>query len=224
MNSTRRTHSHGGLTLNPAPPQAGFTLLELVVVLGIFAVVSIMAYGGLGSVLTLRDNVERSLDRTVALQRAYLRLRNDFQQLRARPARDGYGETQPALVTQLDGRTEFTRGGWRNPLQQPRSSLERVAYRLDEKNRLLRESWRVLDRAQDSVLVETPLLENVEELSWRFLDRNRQWQTRWPPLEFGGSGPAMAQAPPPLAVELTVRSRDWGELTFLFMSGGQPLP
>ena len=195
----------------------GFTLLELVVVLGIFAVLSVLAYGGLNSVLTARDGVQRALDRTAAMQKAYMRLRNDFQQLRERPARDGFGQPQPALMMTPDERVEFTRGGWRNPLSQPRSSLERVSYRLDEDDRLLRASWRVLDRAQDSAIVETPLLEKVERMEWRFLDAASEWQTAWPSLKAPvAAAPGTVPATLPRAVELTLTTKDWGEIKFLF--------
>jgi len=92
-----------------------------------------MAIGGLSSVLTARTHVAEALARTTALHEGYLRLRNDFQQLRIRPVRDGYGAEQPALLVRPDDAVNFTRGGWRNPLSQPRSSLERVAYLLDDK-------------------------------------------------------------------------------------------
>lgn len=59
--------------------QAGFTLLELVVVIAIFAVFSLMAYGGLDSVLKTRAQVEQAQARIAQLQKAYLRLRNDLQ-------------------------------------------------------------------------------------------------------------------------------------------------
>lgn len=199
----------------------GFTLIELVVVLGIFAVLSVLAYGGLNSVLTARSAVQAALDRTIAMQKAYIRLRNDFQQLRDRPARDGYGDPQPPILVTPDERVEFTRGGWRNPLLQARSTQERVSYRLDDDDRLLRASWRVLDRAQDSVVVEIPLLENVEAIEWRFLDASQQWQTAWPPAgglsaPAPGGRPGAAPSSLPRAVELTVRSKEWGELRFLF--------
>lgn len=193
---------------------AGFTLLELVVVLGIFAVLSVMAYGGLSSVLTTREHVARSLERTAALQKGYLRLRNDLQQVRARPARDAYGDPQPALVTMSDGVLEFTRSGWRNPLLQPRSALERVAYRLDDRKRLVRESWRVLDRAQASTKTELAILEQVEDLEWRFLEGD-EWRDAWPPPS---ANVAAADQPPPRAVEVTLTFTDLGEVRWLFSS------
>lgn len=199
----------------------GFTLIELLVVLVIFGVVSAMAYGGLNTVLTLRARVTEALDRTAALQKGYLRLRNDFQQLRARPARDAYGEPQPALLVRSDGAVEFTRSGWRNPLSHARSALERVAYRVED-GRLLRESWPVLDRAQDSASAEVTVLEQVEDAQWRFLDSDRQWQGTWP-------GPSLTQsaaggAAPPLAVELTLDLKDVGEVRLLFGAINAPVP
>jgi general secretion pathway protein J len=184
--------------------------------MGIFAVMSVMAYGGLSSVLNARGRIAAAFERTAALQQGYLRLRNDFQQLRARPVRDGYGEVQPALVAQHDGTVEFTRSGWRNPLSQPRSALERVAYRVDDKQQLVRTTWRVLDRAQDSAPVDLVLFDQVEELQWRFLDASLQWQTDWPEasvLQAAGGTPVV---PPPRAVELTLTLKDLGEVRFLF--------
>ncbi|HUR41622.1 MAG TPA: type II secretion system minor pseudopilin GspJ [Verrucomicrobiae bacterium] len=196
--------------------RGGFTLLELVVVLAIFSVLAVLAYGGLNTVLTLRTRVAQALERTAALQKGYVRLRNDFQQLRARPARDGFGATQAALLLRSDGGVEFTRSGWRNPLSQPRAALERVAYRLDDEGRLLRESWRVLDRAQDSEPASVAVIDKVEEARWRFLDADLQWRDRWP-VDPATPGQAVAGSePPPLAVELTLELKDLGEVRLLF--------
>jgi general secretion pathway protein J len=61
----------------------GFTLIELLVVMVIFSLISLMAYGGLSSVMKTRVAVEASLDRTAQLQKTYQRLREDFQLVRA---------------------------------------------------------------------------------------------------------------------------------------------
>jgi general secretion pathway protein J len=201
----------------------GFTLLELIVVLAIFAVLSVLAYGGLSSVLTARARVADALERTTALQKGYLRLRNDFQQLRDRPIRDDYGVTQPALLVQHDGTVEFTRSGWRNPLSLPRAALERVAYRIEE-GRLLRRSWRVLDRGQNVEPVEAVVLDQVEEAAWRFLDAKLEWQTNWPEAaSLLNANPANPPAPPQ-AVELTLQLKDLGEVRYLFAATRPPPP
>lgn len=205
----------------PAPRRVrGFTLLELMIVLGIFGVLAVMAYGGLSSVLNARTQIADSLARTVALQKAYLALRNDFQQLRARTVRDEFGESQGAFVVRQDGAVEFTRSGWRNPLSLPRSALQRVRYRLDDKHQLVRGYWRVLDRAQESQPLETPVLEQVESADWRFMDKELEWHVKWP--EVGATGAPSTDAPP-RAVELTLHLKDLGAVRLLFSSSnGSP--
>jgi general secretion pathway protein J len=195
----------------------GFTLIELLVALSVFAVLSVMAYGGLSGVLAARERVLQSLERTTALQKAYLRLRNDLQQLRARPSRDPYGEAQPALVLLPDGSMEFTRSGWRNPLAQPRSTLQRVAYRLDADGRLLRTSWRAVDRAQNAAASEAVVLSEVEDLRWRFLDGS-EWRESWP---VPGPGGAPAPTAVPRAVEVALTLKDLGEVRLLFSASNE---
>ena len=198
-------------------PSQGFTLLELLVALAIFAVVSMLAYGGLSSALTARQQVLQSLDRTTALQKAFVRLRNDLQQLRARPSRDPYGEAQPALALLADGAVEFTRSGWRNPLAQPRSALERVTYRLDADGRLMRTSWRAVDRAQNAPVSEAVVLDQVEDLRWRFLEGN-EWREAWPPPAAAGTVPLDAV---PRAVEVALVLKDLGEVRLLFSASNE---
>lgn len=201
---------------------AGFTLLELLVVLVVFGFVSVMAYGGLNAVLKSRAQLEQSLDRTARLQKTYQRLREDFQLLRLRPVRDTYGTQRAALIGIREQRVEFTRAGWRNPLLAARPTLERVTYRLEDQ-RLIRESLRVLDQSQDTMPIETVLLDQVNELRLRYLSPAREWREEWPPLSTTGQV-ANASAPPPLAVEMTLETAKEGELTFLFRVGVDPLP
>jgi general secretion pathway protein J len=194
----------------------GFTLFEIVVVMFIFSILSVLAFGGLTRLNTQREAIDRAFDRNAEYQKAYLRLRNDIQNLRARPIRDAYGDSQPAFLGSLEAGLEFTRGGWRNPLNTQRSSFERVAYRLVD-DRLLRVNWRVLDRAQDSAPTELTLLQGVDEIAWRFLDYQLEWVEAWPdPLSDRSE---LAESPPPLAIELTLVTRDLGQMRLLFKPG-----
>lgn len=211
-------------------PARGFTLLELIVVLAIFGVFAAMAYGGLNYVLTARRELETRLDRTAEWQKAFQRLRNDFQTTSARGARGNFGQPQPTLVHEEIGqRVEFTRAGWRNPLSLPRASLERIVYRYDEEEReLRRETWRVLDRIDGREPVATVVLTGIDELRWRFMDRNREWRDRWPvagsppppPPTTGASSSVVTPPPTPRAVELTMKSKDYGEVRWLFSTFG----
>lgn len=202
----------------------GFTLIELIVVIAVFGVFAAMAYGGLNYVLTARRDIEVQLDRTAEWQKAFQRLRNDVELAAPRTARDGFGQPQAAFLFETFGaRIEFTRSGWRNPLFLPRASLERVVYRYDEKTKeLLRETWRVLDRAQDGEPQKLVLLGRIDDARWRFMDSNRQWQQRWPPSTTTTAS-TTASAQLPKAIELTLDTKDWGKVVWLLRPGVEPV-
>jgi len=196
--------------------RAGFTLIELLVALTIFAVLSLLAYGGLASVLETGGQLRERSARLGELQRAVTWLVNDLSQLAGRPVRDGFGDPQPALRAQpeLEPPLVFTRGGHPNPAGTARSSLQRIAYRRDE-NRLVRLAWAVLDRAPESTPLEQPLLDGVTDFEVRLLGANEQWLTFWPPA---GEPPDTAQLP--RAVEVTLEVEGFGRITRLVLTGG----
>lgn len=192
--------------------QAGFTLLELLVASAVFTVLSIMAYGGLRTVLTARAETDRAAARLAEIQTAFLHIHRDIIQITDRSIRAEYGDQQPALkyVEFGDYRLELTRGGVRNPAGLPRSNLQRVAYSLEDET-LYRVTWPVLDRAQDTQPRRVRLLGQVRGLHVRFLGTGEDWQTAWPPIAQEGEVIGL-----PRAVELSVDLEDWGRLTRLF--------
>ncbi|MCW5820852.1 MAG: type II secretion system minor pseudopilin GspJ [Trueperaceae bacterium] len=202
----------------------GFTLLELLVALAVFAIMAIAAYGGLRNVLFTRAAVEEQSRRLAAVQLAVYRMEQDVEQTLARGIRDEYGDPQPALrggALASDALT-LTRAGWDNPLGQSRATLQRVAYRLRE-GRLWRLHWQVLDRGGLIEPRETLLLDRVQELKVRFLDADDAWQDDWPPPaaasddgETGRRGSVVL----PRAVEVSLTLEDWGEITRLFPLAG----
>ena len=194
------------------PDQEGFTLLELLVALTIFSLIAVMAYGGLQTVLNEQTRTEANAESLEALQKTYLVMQRDIEQAVPRPIRDEFGDEQGPLV----GTTLFqlTRGGWNNPVDQPRSTLQRVGYALEERQ-LIRYAWMVLDRAQDSEPVRQPLVDDIESMTVRYLDANGNWQDQWPPLQTGQN--AVTVAPGfPLAMEMTLEHTRFGTLVWLF--------
>lgn len=195
------------------PKESGFTLLELVAALAIFALLAVMAYGGLDSVLMTKRSVGVAQERMTQWQKGVFRLRTDLESAVNRPIRDEFGDLQPALYLNQRGALEFTHSGRRNPLQLPRPALERVEYLLQDGS-LVRRSWDQVDRVQGDEGVSYPMLEGVEELNWRYLDSNGEWGEAWPPLNFDGPIPAAAGLPQ--AVELIMITKTYGELQLLF--------
>lgn len=192
---------------------AGFTLLELLIAIAIFAVVGILAMSGYNELLMQRERAEQTMARARAVQRAMMRLSQDFAQLEPRPVRDATAATvNPALYFNAGGThvVELTRAGWSNPAGVSRATLQRVGYRFRD-GKLYRDYWAVLDRGLSAVPVEALMVDRVTNFTLRFMDRNRQWQTTWPADSTGGTGNARARSLP-VAVEITLTLEDWGEL------------
>jgi general secretion pathway protein J len=191
---------------------AGFTLLEMLVALAIFALVSVMSYSGLRSVLAQRTATEAESARLGELQKIYLLMQRDLEQVVNRPVRGEYGDTLPPLSGA--GALQFTRSGWNNPLGHPRSNLQRIGYAwVDEQ--LVRYTWAVLDRAQDTQPLEQPLSDQITGMEIRYLSDSNEWLTQWPnPALVAVGGPPLVVLP--LAVEITLEHQHYGELVWLF--------
>lgn len=186
----------------------GFTLLELLVALSIFSVLSVMAYGGLQTVISTKQSTEKSAERISEIQLVMTRISNDLRQAVARKIRDEYGSFLPAMQTSKNGddAVSWTRAGYRNPAQLKRSNVQRIAYKL-EQQKLVRVTWPVLDRAQNTEALEIQVLSNVDSVEWRFLNNDAQWVSDWPE-----AGEKAELHPLPKAVEFTFELQDWGKL------------
>lgn len=187
----------------------GFTLLEILVAVAIFAVMAALAYGGLNTVLNTRAQAMAHNQRLADIQIAVSRLSRDLEQFATRGIRDRFGDPQAAFLA--DPRQpyplEFTRHGWRNPLQAQRSSLQRVAWDLED-NTLTRYYWRHLDRGDAAEPLRQPLLEEVGEMRLRFLDTAMEWHEQWPPVN-PESG---RRTTTPIAVEFILELEDRGRI------------
>lgn len=207
-----REHHRGVMTRGARDRVLGFTLVELLVAIFVFAIVSAIAMGGYNELVKQSDIASAGAARTRAVQSAVQRLVLDFTSLEPRPVREPLGDSlEPALRS--DARSseiiaELTHSGWGNPAGVPRSTLQRVSYRLEDK-KLVREYWVVLDRTQTGEPQTAELIDRVERISLRFMDGNRSWHEQWPPL--GYSAPDAPQLRP-IAVEITLELEDWGEI------------
>lgn len=193
--------------------QNAFTLLELLIAMAIFSLISIMAFSGLNNVLFNKEIVDQQLQRLSNIQRAMLNLSRDIEQAANRPIRDELGGKLPAFTggQNIDSTVlELSRFGWRNPAQQTRSQIQRVAYSFED-NQLIRLYWHHLDHLQTDEPVRRVLLKNVERIEIRYLDK--EWTTSWPRTD---SGEINNDAGLPRAIEITVELNDWGKITRLF--------
>lgn len=151
--------------------QRGFTLVELLLALGISALVATLAYAGISTAIGVSAGMQAEVRRLAELQRALNIIEEDLAQVVPRAIVNGFGSDEAAFS---GGRyaaalLEFTRGGLSNPQDVTRSELQRVRYVLDGGN-LWRQWWSALDRADESRAPESALLlEGVEDLQLAFL-------------------------------------------------------
>ena len=196
---------------NAVRRQRAFTLIEVLVALAVFGVLSALAYLTLGQTLRNSDMLTERMDRLQAIQRTISYLSNEMLQAAPRPIRADLGQAEPALRSSFaaDFALELTHNGWPNSAGVPRSTQQRTAYRIED-DELIRYHWNVLDRTVNNLPVATILLDNVESLTFRFLLDNGDWVDQWPPVA-AGAGPNVAVLP--RAVEITLALPDEGELT-----------
>ena len=192
---------------------AGFTLMELLVSVAIFAVVGTLALSGYTQLQKQSEYAEQRLERTREVQRAVQTITQDLEQLEPRPIREPLGESQlPALLAQdpTEYSLQFTRAGWSNTAGLSRPTLQRVGYRLDQDG-LWRDYWPVLDRTLTAEPIRRKLLGGIRTVTFRFMDQGRTWVDRWPAAAGAvGAQPDLRQRP--AAIEVTLELEDWGTI------------
>ncbi|MDO7897885.1 type II secretion system protein GspJ [Pseudomonas citrulli] len=138
--------------------QSGFTLLELVIAIAIFALLGLASWRLFDGVLRVQQGSARHEQEIRTLQRAVGVIE-----------RDAWQAVLGSVVLAPTG-LQLQRSHWRNPQDQPRSERQAVTYRL-EGSVLWRDS-----RAEGSTVVQQQkLLDDVRALSWRVFDAQRGW-------------------------------------------------
>lgn len=199
------------------PAHAGFTLLELVVAVAVFAVIGVASYTALIVVLDARNATDRESRRLAAVQYAVDTLAADLRQAAPRRVRSIRPRERAALYAPAGTGGPLiavTRGGWPNPAGLKRSTLARVRWHLAGDR--LERSWHAHpDAAAAAEPVRRLVLERVEAVDLRFRGAGGRWHDRWPPLNVAGRGL-------PRAVEVTLVLPDWGEVRRLVALAAHP--
>lgn len=158
----------------------GFTLIEMLIVLGIFGIIGMVSAQIVSRTLDNNRVLTERGTRLAEVQRSMQILQRDLLQISPRGIRDQLGDPLEPLMIGADGMIEFTRFGWRNPLGRPRAELQRVGYIVQDET-LYRAYWMVLDRAPDSEPKLQEMLKGVEQAEFFALDRSGNEHSFWPP-------------------------------------------
>lgn len=196
----------------------GFTLLELLLAMAIFALISLAGFTIFNTVLESEKGARARIERLNSLQTAFLVMERDFTQLARRHVRViDDSSSKNFIYSQEDSfsvNTEslgFVRQGWSNPgLVLPRSDVQAVAYHLNE-NTLERLHYNFVDPVLGEEAKVRPLINEVVSLSFEFF-YNQKWQKTL----------ISGRLPAAVAIELT--TEDLGDIRrqFLLPSTGTP--
>jgi general secretion pathway protein J len=189
--------------------RAGFTLVEVLVALALFALIAAASITLLTVASTTRDAVAEQSARLFERQRARQLLKADIGQATARPVRGAGGE-EPALLGG-DGQRllSVTRAGWWNHADRLRSSLQRIDYVLID-GRLERRAHRGVDGGPEPQ--PQVLLTDVQAVEVGFVSGGAE-TPQWP---------AQAARPLPDAVRVVLTLKRYGRVEQWFLVGAGP--
>lgn len=159
--------------------QSGFTLIEMIIAMAIFAILGAMTAQIVGRVIDQFAVLTERGNRLTELSRAMQVMQRDLLQVSPRTVRDPLGDPREAVIIQPDGTIEFTRSGWANPLNRVRSTQQRVVYRL-EGDTLFRAYFLALDLPPDAEPQVQELLTGVTRFEVFALDAAGNEYAFWP--------------------------------------------
>tara|TARA_B110000881_G_C18444527_1_gene447784 strand:+ start:291 stop:926 length:636 start_codon:yes stop_codon:yes gene_type:complete len=193
----------------------GFTLLELLVAMAIFSLISLTSFSLFDTVLNADENSQITTKRNNELQRAFLIMERDFLQMAYRSARlSGDAPTEDFILN--DGESygtgnntlAFVRNGWTNPgLLLPRSDVQSVAYQLNDTT-FERLHYNFVDAVVGEDPKQRPLITDVEEVNFEYYD-GKKWQENI----------SSKSLPQGIAIELTLK--DYGLIRRQFIVPGE---
>lgn len=197
-----------GFTFSRRYAEHGFTLVEMLVALAIFALVSAAGVMLLRSSVDTQIAVSERLGEGSAILRARALLSADLASAQPRAVRDASGAPQTAFVKDGGG-IAFTRAASDDAGIE---RLERTRYTL-ENGSFVRRSTPAVDGGGEAVAAA--LVREVTGARWRVRNADGGWSDGW-----SADNPARL----PRAVELTIDRNGAPPLTMIFLVGPDGLP
>ncbi|MNR79534.1 Type II secretion system protein J precursor [compost metagenome] len=189
--------------------RSGFTLVELLVAIAIFAVLSALGWKVFDYLIKIKERNTQHEQRLGQLQEAYQQVLRDTVQIVPITA-NVTGQVQPAVMLQ-NGQLTFSKTGVTDPLMQGIPPEERVEYiyKADEK-KLYRYKYKNLNQAGNDQPETSVLLDSVDQFQIMLLNPNEIAQ--WPEVALSENDVTQAKIlPHGLKINLTVNevSYEW---------------
>lgn len=193
--------------------QRGFTLMEILIALFIFTILSFLMVAALRTVINAQSGSEDKAERLRRLQMALLIMSRDIEQTVDRPVVNSSGKEEVAFIGGPKG-FELTHAGFANPTGVlARSTLQRTGYSWNE-DTLYRLTWPVLDQTPETKMSKRRLLTDVVEAHFQYLDKEGRFRDAWP-LE------SDTKQPLPRAIRVYLTIAQWGQMSQLYLIPAQ---
>lgn len=168
---------------NLHPAARGFTLVELLVAITIFALIGAISYRGVTASVEARDRLYAQNERWRALSRFFLQFEDDLWHSLGRPVRTASGATQAGFIGKagwsgaddaqlLLARASFVSHG-------DAQGAARIGYR-HAGDRLERLLWPVADAAPGQMPRVQAVLTGVSSVRFRYMNEYALWRPFWP--------------------------------------------
>ncbi|CAM2942338.1 type II secretory pathway protein LspJ [Legionella steigerwaltii] len=194
----------------------GFTLIEILIALAVFAILATITSSVLYNAFTTRSRVNEQSQRLNELQLAISLIQQDTSQTLERPIRSNDMQLLPAFIGQTNY-LEFTRDGDVNPGSiEKRSTLKRVAY-VCQQGALIRRTWSTLDRINQNIYEDKLLLNRLTNCHFGYLNQNLQVLPEWREQAVALN---QRKEPFPKAIQVNMTLQDQGEINLFFILAG----
>ncbi|MDO9478562.1 MAG: type II secretion system protein GspJ [Pseudohongiella sp.] len=229
----------------------GFTLIELLIAMSLTVLIGAISYQFLDASIRVQSQGDAALKSLTAIEQTWQLIAADMQNSIDRPVgkpavgadllsvldtgSTGQGRRPSmmsaqfnnvwlsALLNREGALLWFPRHGWVNPLEQQRSGIQRVVYRLDNNGSLFRDYWsernQLFSSAPEGSLM---LLENVQAISITFLPQGQHPDTEWLP----SWPPSLVQVDEtevhglPAALKVSLQTAELGRVERIFLLAG----
>lgn len=194
----------------------GFTLIEILIALTVFAILAAMTSSSLFYAFNTRTRVNAQADRLNTLQLAVSLIQQDTTQAVERAIRGNDMHLFPVFVGQPKY-LELTRDGNVNPKSlEKRSTLKRIALVCMD-GTLIHRTWTSLDPVDRNIYEDKVLLSNLTACHFNYLNQSLQSLSEW-------REQAVTQNQHkellPKAIQINITLQEWGEMNLLFTIPG----
>jgi general secretion pathway protein J len=192
----------------------GFTLLEVLIAMAIFALISLASFSLFNTVTTSQEKSSTRIEAMNSIQRAFILIERDFLQMARRSVRFAGDSPSTNFIhtdsNNLESTSEsigFVRNGWTNPgLLLPRSDMQSVAYQVNEET-LERLHYNFVDASLSEEPKVRKLLTGINDISFEYYYADK-WHKSYTEKDL------------PRAISIELDTKEFGILKRKFLVAG----